>query len=129
MGNFLNFLSNNYIYFLIAAGVLFFALLGLLVDLKKKRDGENTVTEENVPDVGPSVPEPPVQAPVEEPVQEDFNPAPPMPEEEVVVPEISSEVAAQGQVLDSTPVMSIDTPSEPVPEENPTVENTTEELK
>lgn len=40
MEKFLDFLSSNYIYFLIAAGVLFFALIGFIVDLKKKNKAE-----------------------------------------------------------------------------------------
>ena len=85
MGNFLEFLSNNYIYFLIAAGVLFFALIGLLVDMKKKRNGEGSISEDVTPEVPEpvSVPEPPVA--VEEPEQEEIVPEPPMPVEEAPV--------------------------------------------
>lgn len=56
MSDFLTFLSNNYLYFLIAAGVLFFALLGFIVDLKKKKDDNNVglndaFNENSIPDV------------------------------------------------------------------------------
>ena len=55
MNSFLTFLSNNYLYFLIAAGVLFFALLGFLVDLfKNKKEGsslDNAIEETPIPDI------------------------------------------------------------------------------
>ena len=151
MGDFLKFLSDYYIYFLIAAGVLFFALIGLLVDLKKKR--ENTELVETSEEVSQevSVPEPPVtaEAPVEEPV-EDLNPAPPMPVEEAIPvsneidnsnvnAEISMPVGNEvsiptpevdnNQVLDSTPVMNLGTPNESIPVETTEPINTSEELK
>lgn len=115
MGNFLEFLSNNYIYFLIAAGVLFFALIGLLVDMKKKRNGEGSISEDVTPEVPEpvSVPEPPVT--VEEPKQEEIVPEPPMPVEEAPVPEINNEVVAESPVLDETPVMNVEAPVEPTP--------------
>ena len=115
MGNFLEFLSNNYIYFLIAAGVLFFALIGLLVDMKKKRNGEGSISEDVTPEVPEpvSVPEPPVA--VEEPEQEEIVPEPPMPVEEAPVPEINNEVVAESPVLDETPVMNVEAPVEPTP--------------
>ena len=40
MENVMNFLAENYIYFFVAAGILLFALLGFLVDSKKKKDKE-----------------------------------------------------------------------------------------
>lgn len=115
MGNFLEFLSNNYIYFLIAAGVLFFALIGLLVDMKKKRNGEGSISEDVTPEVPEpvSVPEPPVT--VEEPKQEEIVPEPPMPVEEAPVPEINNEVVTESPVLDETPVMNVEAPVEPTP--------------
>ena len=152
MENFLNFLSNYYIYFLIAAGVLFFALMGLLVDLRKKRD-DNVDSVETSPEVPQevNVPEPPVteETPVGGPV-EDLNPAPPMPTEEVnsVSSEMnSSNVNAEASMptesevsvstpevdnnpaLDSTPVMDIGTTSEPTTVETSQPVNTTEEIK
>ena len=47
MEGFLEFLSNYYLYFLIAAGVLFFALLGFLIDLKRNKKDST----EEVPDL------------------------------------------------------------------------------
>ena len=133
MSNFLDFLSNNYVYFLIAAGVLLFALIGLLVDLKKKRD-DGVVAEESILNVTPSepsIPEPPVVEEKQEmPVQEEFNPAPPMPEEEVIIPNTENEVITQNEVVDnSAPVVNVDIPSEPVQEQIPQSNNTPEEFK
>ncbi len=104
MEKFLDFLAGNYIYFLIAAGILFFALIGFIVDLRKrnKSEEEDSVT----PEV--TVPVEPIQENVEindvpvNPVPtvptEEFNPAPPMPEFE----------------LDSTPVVPTEVNVAPV---------------
>ncbi len=93
MDNFLTFLSNNYIYFLIAAGVLFFALIGFLIDLKKKKESEAAPDLYSIPYVN-SVPE---DVNIEDIVNKnvnlnnqsteaatEFNPAPPMPQEEII---------------------------------------------
>ena len=104
----LEFLSNNYIYFLIAAGVLFFALIGLLVDLKKKQ-GDAAKGEEEIPNV--NIPEPTVKE--ETPVQSEFNPAPPMPVEEPT-PVVNT--------VAETPVNPVEeVPSTPVVDETPAI--------
>lgn len=36
------FLANNYIWFMIASGVLLVALIGCLIDLKRKKNSQNT---------------------------------------------------------------------------------------
>lgn len=113
MEKFLDFLASNYIYFLIAAGVLFFALIGFIVDLRKKNKSEE---EEGSVTPEVTVPEQPIQENVEisdvpvNPVPtvptEEFNPAPPMPEFE----------------LDPTPVMPTEVnvaPVETEPEAKP----------
>ena len=139
MNNFLDFLSNNYIYFFIGAGILFFALIGLLVDLKKKNNNGDAVTEENIPDISQevSIPEPVVteEPPVEELTQEEFNPAPPMPTEELVN-NVNSEVNASvvnnevgTQVLDTTPVMDFETPDTSTTEDISQPVSSPEELK
>ena len=97
MSGFLTFLSNNYIYFLIAAGVLAFALVGFLVDIKKKKDAEaaeNFSNSASIPNVAvpneiPNVAE--ENVPVGIPSNEaSFNPAPPMPEQPVDIPNDNS---------------------------------------
>ncbi len=139
MNNFLDFLSNNYIYFFIGAGILFFALIGLLVDLKKKNNNGDAVTEENIPDISQEVniPEPVVteEPPVEELTQEEFNPAPPMPTEELVS-NVNSEVNTSvvnnevgTQVLDTTPVMDFETPGTSKTEDISQPVSSPEELK
>lgn len=139
MNNFLDFLSNNYIYFFIGAGILFFALIGLLVDLKKKNNNGDAVTEENIPDISQEVniPEPVVteEPPVEELTQEEFNPAPPMPTEELVN-NVNSEVNTSvvnnevgTQVLDTTPVMDFETPGTSKTEDISQPVSSPEELK
>lgn len=147
MENFLNFLSNNYIYFLIAAGVLFFALVGLLVDMKKKNVKESEPSEV-IPEVKEEVniPEPTVEEvpAVTEEVVDDYNPAPPMPVEEItetvnneannlfvdnnIGTNINTEEEVNTQVVDNTPVMSFDTPTE-VPTETSQISDTPEELR
>ncbi len=106
MEKFLDFLASNYIYFLIAAGVLFFALIGFIVDLKKKGKSEEEEVREEVPmteipvetpvlepsietqPVVPEVVEPAFTLEEEAPVAvQEFNPAPAMPEVEVVQPD------------------------------------------
>ena len=139
MNNFLDFLSNNYIYFFIGAGILFFSLIGLLVDLKKKNNNGDAVTEENIPDISQEVniPEPVVteEPPVEELTQEEFNPAPPMPTEELVS-NVNSEVNTSvvnnevgTQVLDTTPVMDFETPGTSTTEDISQPVSSPEELK
>ncbi len=95
MNGFLTFLSNNYLYFLIAAGVLFFALIGFLVDLKRKKDDSNSsgiVDETPIPDVVsidenqslPEVNEEGLNAnefDIGNDLETPVNPAPPMPSE------------------------------------------------
>ena len=131
----LEFLSNYYIYFLIAAGVLFFALIGLIVDMKKKREDVNPTPEETEAPAA-SVPEPPVTeeqpvAPVDLPtppteeVVEESIPVPPMPVEEPV----SAEVEVHSQPLDNTPVMNFEEPSVPTSEGTSQPVDTTEGLK
>lgn len=144
MEKFLDFLASNYIYFLIAAGILFFALIGFIVDLKRrnKSEEESSVT----PEV--EVPIQPVEENVEinnvsvEPVPtvpaEEFNPAPPMPEFELdstpVTPGESDSTPITPVELDSTPVTpielnatAVESELEPNTEETPKIE--IEELK
>lgn len=144
MNGFLTFLSNNYLYFLIAAGVLFFALLGFLVDLKKKKDDVNSneaINEVPIPDFtsindnqtfneenktetesndGFNVPN-------ESNVS--FNPAPPMPEEVVNVYD-SEPVETQTEVLNniSTEILEPTTPNIPQ-EEMPQVDQVTNQTE
>lgn len=93
MDKFLVFLSNNYVYFLIASGVLAFALIGFLFDIKKKKDEEKSVGEtidtnieipndNQIPnDVStPNVNEFTENNTLTNDFADDFNPAPPMPE-------------------------------------------------
>lgn len=80
MESFLNFLSNNYLYFLIAAGVFLFALIGFLFDLKRRKK-ESPEVETPTPEITNETPitEAPVM-PVETLMSsETINPAPPMP--------------------------------------------------
>ncbi len=58
MDKLLDFLANNYVYFLIAAGVLAFALIGFVVDLKKKEKKADAVAD--VPNVDNVVADSPV---------------------------------------------------------------------
>ena len=116
MDKVLDFLANNYIYFLIGAGVLFFALIGFIVDLKKKNkleEGNGEVAPEvpidtQVP-VTPVVPVAPVTvepvAQVEIPVTpvEEYRPIPPMP---AAAPEVVNVVP--------TPMEQVQTPAAPV---------------
>ena len=60
MDSMLNFLSNNYKWFLLAAGILMVALIGFIVDAKKKKKGNNP----EVPNVNPNVVQTPPAAPV-----------------------------------------------------------------
>ena len=105
MNGFLTFLSNNYLYFLIAAGVLFFALMGFLVDLKKEGDSTpiNDTPETPIPDI-PLIEESQTQNEVNtdtdilnEP-NPTFNPAPAMPEEPIDIMANNSPVG----VIDET---------------------------
>lgn len=80
MSNILDFLENNYIWFLVAAAVLLFALVGFIVDSKRKQK-KMEGNFENTPDNNmnsmneiPSVPlegNAPAEAPVEQPVTEE----------------------------------------------------------
>lgn len=82
MEGFLNFLSNNYLYFLIAAGVLVFALIGFLVDMKRKnKDLEDISVPEVVVDDQPIASVENITSPAEvlNISEEIGNPAPPMP--------------------------------------------------
>ena len=67
METFLDFLTENYIYFLIAAGVLILALIGLIVSSKKKGKEENHEVENALPS---ETVETPTNTIVSEPVQE-----------------------------------------------------------
>lgn len=49
MDSFLNFLTDNYTYFLIAAGVLLLALIGLIVSGRNKKKKEENVNFEETP--------------------------------------------------------------------------------
>lgn len=125
MENFLTFLSNNYIYFLIAAGVLFFALIGFLFDLKKKKEESNDVPDlTSIPDVT-SIPE---DMNLEEAVDknghidnqtegvvEEFNPAPPMPQEEVIesMPVNNETLNVNSAPIYTEPVQSQEIPVQP----------------
>lgn len=121
MESFLTFLSNNYIYFLIAAGVLFFALIGFLIDLKKKKDGEVTPDLTSIPDVT-TIPEDMNLGEVvdknghlnsqTEVATDEFNPAPPMPQEEPIqdIPANDTPVYIDPTVNQNIPVQ----PQQPV---------------
>jgi len=112
MEKILDFLANYYIYFLIAAGVLFFALIGFIVDLKKKKDEDPIVEEAITPEEVAPVPqvevmeevpavEPETFEVLEQASEESFNPAPPMP------------------VVEETPVYDVPVQEVPtMPEEN-----------
>ena len=93
MDDFLTFLSNNYLYFLIGAALFFFALIGLLVEMKKQKDIDKRMAEaENeVPSVAPG------------PV----NPNP-------VQSEAAQTFVAPEQSVNETPEMAAAMPSEPV---------------
>ena len=110
MEKFLEFLSNNYLYFLIAAGVLFFALIGFIVDLKKKNKAESEGQVEETPTTVESapiveetvVPEVPNEVLNEAPV-ESYNPAPPAPSMETPVESINYETPiANEPIADQT---------------------------
>lgn len=70
MNSILNFLSNNYIWFLVAAGILLLALIGFIAQSKKnkKSNGDVPTVNTNVapaPQAQPTVQTPVEQAPVE----------------------------------------------------------------
>ena len=118
MENFLTFLSNNYIYFLIAAGVLFFALIGFLFDLKKSKEGKEN--SEVIPDVTTIPEDINLDAVVSENVNinnqnsevEEFNPAPPMPQEDVFQ---STPVNNEPLEVNNTPVYTETVQSQEIP--------------
>jgi hypothetical protein len=122
MEGFLTFLSNHYIYFLIAAGVLLFALLGFVFDLKKRKETPE-VSEEEIPNVAP---EPEVNNQENLTVDnmnvgngvpsEEINPAPPMPVENEV--QVNNTPTVENNAQFEQPVMTNNTPvnnPEPMP--------------
>lgn len=114
MNSFLTFLSNSYMYFLIAAGVLFFALMGFLVELKKKKDNinpDNNFSEASIPDVSANSE---IQTSTAEnnietignnlnELDTAFNPAPPIPEEPI---ETNNDFANESLLSNSNEVLS-----------------------
>lgn len=114
MEGFLTFLSNHYIYFLIAAGVLLFALLGFVFDLKKRKETPE-VSEEEIPNVAP---EPEVNNQENltadnmnvgnEVPSEEINPAPPMPVENEM--QVNNTPIVENNAQFKQPVMTNNTP-------------------
>ncbi len=100
MDKVLDFLANNYIYFLIAAGVLVLALIGFIFDSKKKNKEENNISNAPLPSINneptiPSIPgdvvagpgsnmETPVVLDQQNAVEEPIIPGPPAPEVESI---------------------------------------------
>lgn len=106
MDSFLTFLSNNYLWFLIAAGVFLFALIGLIIESSKKRKkGGNDVIES-------------VDKPVESFRNENVEPVAEITETPVVpetIPEVAPEVAVEAPVeTEITPEVVTETPVETV---------------
>lgn len=121
MDSVMTFLSNYYIWFLIAAGVFFFALIGLIIESAKKRkkNKNGDVTEAAAPvEAFRNEDVPAVSAPVEEVAETPVVPeAPTMSETPVVAP-----VIEEAPVV--APVVEMPEPVSPVPtvEPIPTVE-------
>lgn len=125
MDKLLDFLANNYIYFLIGAGVLFFALIGFIVDLKKRNKSEEG-TAEVAPEVPieVQVPASPVAPVPAEPVAtfevpgmpaEEYRPVPPMPQATTV-----EEYKPVSPVLQTTPEVVNVVPEPVAPVQMPT---------
>lgn len=129
MEKFLEFLSSNYLYFLIAAGVLFFALIGFVVDMRKRNKHEESVSEtpeenikveetEQTPEVI-ETPNPQFEEFNPEPV-ETFNPGPPMPSvEEPPVYEILENNLNAGTPANSDNFATVETLSPATEEAQP----------
>lgn len=118
MDKILDFLANNYIYFLIGAGVLFFALIGFIVDLKKKNkpeEGNGEVAPEVPIDVqtpvAPVAVEPVAQVEIPVAPVEEYRPIPPMPE---ATPEVINVVPTPVQPVQA-PQMPVQTPVQEEP--------------
>lgn len=79
MDSFLNFITDNYTYFLIAAGVLTLALIGLIVSGRnKKKKGDNVNVEETSVDIN-KAPDIPAEVPASSNVTEEVKPVTPQP--------------------------------------------------
>ncbi len=109
MDSFLDFLTDNYTYFLIAAGVLLLALIGLIVSGRNKKKKEENVNFEETPvDNTITVNEQPTT------VSENSAPAP-------IVNAVPEPIApAQEQSTPETITLETQTPVEPAPVASPT---------
>ena len=116
MESVMNFLADNYIYFFIAAGLLLFALIGFLIDSKKKKGKE--FKGEAVSNMAPFEN---VTAPVETPMSSVNASAVEAPVAPVVNETLSTEPVVNTEVM-----QNVEVPTEPVMQETPMVEQTME---
>ncbi len=114
MESFLNFITDNYTYFLIAAGVLTLALIGLLVSGKnKKKKGDNVNVEETPVDVNKTEAPTEISTPSVEPAKVEEVKAPVAPEPApVVTPEVAPTQVSETIDL-ASPVTPTVTPVQP----------------
>lgn len=142
MDSFLDFLTDNYTYFLIAAGVLLLALIGLIVSGKKKKKEEdvnfeetpvdNTITANEPTAVSESQPEAPTIsatpdiAPVQEPASapETITLETPTEAPKPVEPVQNINPTGFNSNVSVPPAEPVQTPDEPIVQINPVENNT-----